>query len=83
MPEHSSDDSPVRRFFATALIVLGVLWMSASGLCSAWMLGHLLSENAAPRDLVDAMPMILAIGGFSLGLGFVVYVVGKSLRPLK
>lgn len=83
MAEHEDSGSPIRRFIASALIVIGVLWMSGAGLCSVWMFGMLVSESSSPDDLAEAMLIIASVGGFSLGLGFVVYVVGKSLRPLK
>ena len=83
MAEQNDAGSQIRQFIASALIVIGVLWMSGAGLCSVWMFGMLVSESSSPNDLVDAVPIIAAVGGLSVGLGFVVYVVGKSLRPMK
>jgi hypothetical protein len=33
------------------------------------------------REAASIVPMILLVGGFSVGIGFVLYVVGRALRP--
>lgn len=71
----------LRRFIGLVLIVVGVLWMIASGLCSGGFLITLFTEGGDFREALSIIPMIALVGGFSLGLGFVFYVVGRALRP--
>jgi hypothetical protein len=72
---------PIRRFIGIALIALGILWMLATGLCSGGMLLMMLLENPHLQEILSIMPMILLVGGFSVGIGFVLYSVGQALRP--
>ena len=64
------------------LIVVGGLWMALSGLCSAvFAVGIFTESNGDIREALSILPMILLVGGFSAGIGLVVYVVGRALRP--
>jgi hypothetical protein len=74
---------PIRRFVGLALIVVGVLWIGASGLCSAAFFVGMLIEgsNADIREILSIIPMIALVGGFSAGIGFVLFVIGRALRP--
>ena len=73
--------SPVKRFIGQALIAIGVLWIAASGLCSGWMLLWTVASGGDWREALSIVPMILIVGGFSVGIGFVFYVIGRALRP--
>ena len=70
-------------FIGRLLTAIGILWIALSGLCSAVFLGTLLFESASIQDLWGTLPMVLLVGGFSAGIGFVVMAIGKSIRPLK
>ena len=81
-----SDASPkesgsVRRFVGLIFIVVGVLWMSAAGLCSAGFFVSILVDGADFREVLSIVPMIGLVGGFGVGIGLVIYVVGRALRP--
>lgn len=71
----------VRRFLSLVLIVVGVLWMGVSGLCSAAFFVTLFTDGADLREVLSILPMILLVGGFSAGIGLVVFIVGRALRP--
>ena len=73
--------SDIKRFIGLILIVVGVLWAAASGLCSAWFFGMMFFEGGDIREMLSIVPMLLLVGGFSAGMGFVIYVVGRALRP--
>ncbi len=72
----------ITRIVGLILITVGVLWMAASGLCSAAFFLMLLTESPSDaREVLSITPMVLLVGGFSAGIGFVVYIVGRALRP--
>jgi len=71
----------IRLFIGLILIVIGVLWLVASGLCSAAFFVSLFTEAGDFREALSIVPMILLVGGFSCGVGFAVYVVGRAMRP--
>ncbi len=71
----------VRRFVGLILIVVGVLWMVAAGLCSAGFFASILVEGADFREVLSIAPMIALVGGLGAGIGLVIYVVGHALRP--
>ncbi|MEQ1867381.1 MAG: hypothetical protein ABL996_22315 [Micropepsaceae bacterium] len=75
--------SDIKRFIGLILIVVGVLWAAASGLCTAVMFASLLveSDEVYLREMLSITPVFLLVGGFSAGMGFVLYVVGRALRP--
>lgn len=71
-----------KRIIGLILITAGVLWMAASGLCSAAFFLMLFTESPGDaREVLSITPMVLLVGGFSAGIGFVVYIVGRALRP--
>ena len=73
--------SSLKRMIGLALIVLGLRWVTASGLCSAAFFITLFTEGGDLREALGIVPMIVLVGGFSAGIGFVVYIVGRALRP--
>lgn len=81
MTEEPASPSPVRRVIGLVLITVGVLWITASGLCSAGFFVTLFAEGGDLREALSIVPMIVLVGGFSAGIGFVFYVVGRALRP--
>jgi hypothetical protein len=81
MTDSAPPDS-IRRIIGLVLITAGVLWMAASGLCSAAFFLMLFTESPGDvREVLSITPMVLLVGGFSAGIGFVVYIVGRALRP--
>jgi hypothetical protein len=81
MNDIPSQPNPVRRVIGLVLITVGALWIAASGLCSAGMVVTMFTEGGDWREALSIVPMILLVGGFSIGIGFVFYVVGRALRP--
>lgn len=74
----------MKRIIGLVLITAGALWIAASGLCSAAFFITLFTEGGSDfREALSIIPMIALVGGFSAGLGFVLYVVGRTLRPKK
>ncbi len=82
MTDSAPPPASIRRIIGLILITAGVLWMAASGLCTAAFFATLLTEGPADaREVLSITPMVLLVGGFSAGIGFVVYIVGRALRP--
>ena len=79
-PESQSRGS-IRRFIGLILIVIGTLWLAASGLCSAAFFVSLFTTGGDFREALSIVPMILLVGGFSCGIGFAVVVIGRAMRP--
>ena len=71
----------IRRIIGLVLIAVGLLWVTLSGLCSAGFFLMLFIEGGDLREALSILPMIVLIGGFSIGIGFVIYIVGRALRP--
>lgn len=55
----------IRRFIGLVLIAIGVLWMTATGLCTAGFAVSIFADS----------------GGGSLGEAFGIYAIGRALRP--
>ena len=74
--------SEIRRFIGLVLLVIGALWMAASGLCTAVFGVGLLAEGGG--DLAEASSIVLLMlvyGGVSALFGFGLYAIGRWLRP--
>ena len=74
--------SEIRRFIGLVLMVIGVLWMAATGLCTTIFGVSLLAEGSS--DLAEASSIILLMlvyGGLSALAGFGVFAIGRWLRP--
>lgn len=70
--------SSTKSFFATVLIVIGILWMSLTGLCTA--LVAISSILGDPAGLLGAIPTLLIIGALCIGPGWLIWKGGKALR---
>ena len=69
-------------FIATVIIVIGIAWMSLTGLCTAvFAVGGLISTGA--NDLLSLLPMIAVIGWFCMFPGFLIWSLGRWLRRRK
>lgn len=81
-PARPAPPSSLRRIIGLVLITIGILWMAASGLCSAAFLVTIFTEGpGSVGEILSILPMIALVGGFSVGVGFVLYIVGRALRP--
>jgi hypothetical protein len=78
----AAPEPTIKRIVGLVLIVVGLLWTALSGLCSAAFFVTLFTEGGGDlREALSIVPMILLVGGFSAGIGFVFYIVGRALRP--
>ncbi len=75
-----SEPSEARRVFGLILIVLGILWMALSGLCTA--VGLFFTVPASFGQYGNASFMFLAIvpGGISIAIGWAVWLGGRALK---
>jgi hypothetical protein len=71
-----SEQSDVARLVGLAFVVIGVLWLVLTGLCSAAFFVGLLGQG----NLSD-LGAVLMIGVPSALIGGVIYAVGRWLRP--
>lgn len=81
--ETPQSSGELRRFIGLVLIVIGALWMAASGLCTA-VFGISLFAEGTTSDLAEAGSIILLMlvyGGVSALAGLGVYAIGRALRP--
>lgn len=65
----------------TIILVIGVLWMTLSGLCTAlfaWLSFDM--GRAKIEDILGVMPLVLGVGGASAFVGWLIWSLGKSLR---
>jgi hypothetical protein len=81
MSDTPNSPGPIRRIVGLVFIAAGALWIAASGLCSAGFFITLFTEGGDFREALSIVPMIVLVGGFSVGIGFVFYAVGRALRP--
>ena len=81
MTDAPASPGSIRRIVGLVFIAAGALWIAASGLCSAGFFITLFTEGGDFREALSIVPMIVLVGGFSVGIGFVVYAVGRALRP--
>lgn len=77
----SEPPSALRRLVANALIAIGVLWMAASGLCSASFVIWMLTEDPHVEEILGILPTVLIVGGISMGIGYLVHLAGQAVRP--
>lgn len=71
-----SERSDLARLFGLILIVIGMLWLVLTGLCSGAFLIGLLGEGNL-RDV----GVVLTIGIPSALIGAAIYAIGRALRP--
>lgn len=69
----------IRRLIGRILLVISAIWMALSGLCSGAFLVSMLVDNPHFQEILSILPMIVLVGGFSVGIGFVVYIIGRGL----
>ena len=69
-----------KRVIGLVMIVVGLIWAVLSGLASVALFLTLLAEGGGLREALEILPMIVLVGSFSIGMGYVLYVVGSALR---
>ncbi len=79
MSDPTQPQSGTRGFLATVLIVLGILWMTLTGLCTAAVFVSSLFQGD-PLGLLGAIPTLLLIGAICIGPGWLIWMGGKALR---
>ena len=65
----------------TIILVIGVMWMALSGLCTAffaWVSFDMV--KARWSDFLSAAPLVFGVGGVSLLIGWLIVVFGRFLR---
>lgn len=72
--------SPGRMAGGMALIVIGLLILIPSGLCTAAFGGLSLFEMATSSTGLSVLPEALMIGGPFILIGFVLFRVGVNMR---
>ena len=79
--ETPSGGNEVGRFVGLILIVIGLLWMTATGLCSAAFAISLFAGGGAWREAFSILLTVLLVGGASALVGFGIFAIGRALRP--
>lgn len=78
-----NDPSPPSKsggsFFAVVLIVIGVAWMTLTGLCTASVLISSIIGNPS-LELLGAIPALIIIGVICIGPGWLIWKAGKALK---
>lgn len=78
----TSTQSPAKRTAGLVLIVTGLFWATISAFGSIGIFLMFLAEVGGDfAETLSILPMILLVGSFSVGLGYVLYTVGQALRP--
>ncbi len=73
-PEHGG-----RAFLATVLIVIGIAWMTLTGLCTASVLVSALIGNFS-LEALGAIPVLAIIGVICIGPGWLIWKAGRALQ---
>lgn len=72
---------PVVRLFGTLLMAVGALMMALCGLCS--LAAVVFMGGSSGGDLGGMLLLVLYFGGVPIGVGFVLFWVGRTLRRPK
>lgn len=72
----------IRRFVGLVLIVIGALWMAASGLCTAiFGVTMFVSDAGNLAEAFSILLLMLLYGGVSALAGLGIFAIGRWLRP--
>ena len=72
--------SPSGRFVGLILISIGVLWLTLTGLCTAFFFVAVLGDSSTTIYFSDVV-MVLSFAIPSALIGGALYFVGRLLRP--
>lgn len=75
-----NNDNPIARLVGLILIVIGVIWLVTTGLCSAVFAVDLLASVDTPGTEV-ALAVLLTISVLSAFIGAIFYAIGRWFRP--
>ena len=70
-------------FFASILIIVGILWMTLAGLCSGTVLVSAFMSGEAGRNIegfLSAVPIVLLVGTAGALPGMLIWLGGRALR---
>ncbi len=65
--------------FGTLIMILGVLWMALSGLCSALVAFSAIVNNE-DQGMLQGLVVVAVIGGGSMFIGWLTWLGGRALR---
>ena len=81
MTDSSGPSTSGRSFFATILIVVGILWMALAGLCSgAVLFSSFRGGELRLGDLLSSLPIVLIFGTIGAAPGLLIWLGGRGLR---
>jgi hypothetical protein len=79
------------RFFGSIMVVTGILILTASGLCTTYVVGGMIALpliEGRPFPVGQELDVFMAISSVALivgtlgaGVGLVLWLVGRNLRP--
>ena len=73
-----------RAFFATALVVIGLIWMALTGLCTAGFIVSTFFGGATDiPEIMSVLTFVLMVGALCIAPGFLLWLGGKALRQRK
>lgn len=78
MSDASGQAPAGRSFLATVLIVLGLVWMTLSGLCTGAVIVFSLAQGDV-RALFNSMPVLALIAIICIGPGWLIWQAGRWL----
>jgi hypothetical protein len=78
--EHKPSD---RSFVATVIIVIGIAWMSLTGLCTAVFAITSLFGGAGLVEGLALTPLFALVGAICILPGFLIWLLGRWLRNRK
>lgn len=75
----SENRSSSAALLGTIIMIVGILWMTLSGLCSALVLvGEVFDGD--PGGILQGVGIVTIVGGVSLLIGALIWRGGKALR---
>lgn len=75
----SENRSSSAALLGTIIMIVGILWMTLSGLCSALVLvGEVFDGD--PGGILQGVGIVTIVGGVSLLIGTLIWRGGKALR---
>lgn len=72
-----------KSFIATVIIVIGIAWMSLTGLCTAFFTVTGLLAPGGMADMLTGLPIIALVGAICTLPGLLIWLFGRWLRNRK
>ncbi len=68
-------------FIATALIVLGAIWMLLTGLCTGgFAISSLFGGVTDISEILGVLSFVLGVGAMCFAPGLAIWLIGRALR---